>query len=227
MKLTRQIELAKSIVVLGIGGFGREALDVIQEMISVGRSDWEIAGAADSNASAENLQRLSARGVPFLGTEAELLRSTNPSYYIIGIGNPESRALAAARFDDAGWMPAIAIHPSATVGSESVIAPGTVICSGVQISTNVSIARHVHVNPNAIIGHDARISEFVSINPGAIVSGSVQVGRRALLGAGSIILQGLRVQDMALVGAGACVTREVGAGTTVVGIPARILEGQK
>ena len=53
------------------------------------------------------------------------------------------------------------------------------------------LGRHVHVNPNATIGHDAVLGAFVSVNPGAVVSGEVVVGEGTLLGASSTILQGL------------------------------------
>jgi len=49
----------------------------------------------------------------------------------------------------------------------------------------------------------------------------VSIGRNVWIGGGAIILPGVTVGDDAIVAAGAVVTRNVGAGTTVKGNPAR------
>ena len=88
----------------------------------------------------------------------------------------------------------------------------------------VSIGDGAIVNWNATIGHDARIGRFTVVNPGANISGNVDVGDGVLVGAGAVILQGLKIGDGATVGAGAVVTKDVVAGQTVVGVPARVVE---
>ena len=49
------------------------------------------------------------------------------------------------------------------------------------------------------------------------------VRRRANIGSGAVILCGVVIGEGALVGAGAVVTRDVAAGETVAGVPARVL----
>jgi maltose O-acetyltransferase len=49
----------------------------------------------------------------------------------------------------------------------------------------------------------------------------VTIGRNVWIGAGALILPGVSVGDDAIVGAGSVVTRDVAAGATVVGNPAR------
>ena len=51
------------------------------------------------------------------------------------------------------------------------------------------------------------------------------VERRVSIGSGAVILGGVRIGEGALVGAGAVVTRDVPAGETVAGSPARVLAG--
>ena len=49
----------------------------------------------------------------------------------------------------------------------------------------------------------------------------VRIGRNVWIGGGAIILPGVTIGDDALIGAGSVVTKDVAAGTTMVGNPAR------
>lgn len=53
----------------------------------------------------------------------------------------------------------------------------------------------------------------------------IHIGRNVWIGGGAIILPGVTIGDDAVIGAGSVVTRDVPAGCTVVGNPARVLGG--
>ncbi|MCR8669852.1 NeuD/PglB/VioB family sugar acetyltransferase [Agrococcus sp. HG114] len=204
---------------IGAGGFGREALDVVEAANRV-EPRWQVLGVIDDAPSSMALERLAARGVSHLGG-VDVLEGYERVEYLVAIGAPRTRAAIDARLLARGHTPAVVVHPTAVLGSQVVIGEGTVICSGVQVSTNVRLGRHVHLNPNATIGHDAVLDDFVSINPAAVISGEVCVQAQALIGAAAVVLQGLTVGAGAVVGAAACVTRDVAQAATVRGVPAR------
>lgn len=214
-------KVPQKVVVVGASGFGRESLDVLEAMISAGHN-IEILGVLDDSPSDENLRRLAAREIQYLGKVDDFLSEiSRDTQYLVGIGSPSIKSTIVEKFDAIGVKAFTAIHPWASIGSQIEIAPGVVVCSGATISTNVKLGRHVHLNPCVIVGHDSVLEDFVSVNPGGVVSGEVVVGEGVLVGATALILQQLSVGKDAVVGAGSVVTRSVPASVVVKGVPGR------
>lgn len=213
--------MSDRVVVVGASGFGRECLDVLEAMREAGR-DIDVVGVVDDGPDEFSQQLLQERDVPYLGPVSALRgMDSHALKYLLGIGSPQIRARLVKLVDEWGLAPFVAVHPSATFGSGSRVGAGAVVCAGVAVSSNVQFGEHVHLNPNATIGHDALLGDFVSVNPAAIVSGRVVLEQRVLLGTGSTVLQFLRVSEDSLVGAGAVVTKDVPPGVVVKGIPGR------
>ena len=86
---------------------------------------------------------------------------------------------------------------------ETVVGARTLICSG------------------AYVAHDVVIGEDCDIAPNAAVSGCCTIGDRVKVGVGAVLIPHVSVGDGARIGAGAVVTRDVPAGETWAGVPAR------
>jgi sugar O-acyltransferase (sialic acid O-acetyltransferase NeuD family) len=214
--------MTNRLVVVGAGGFGREALDVIDAVNRAGDAvKFDVIGIVDDKPSPDNLKRLSDRGVAYLGSVGDWLATGDDADYLIAVGSPAARKPLADRFDSAALRPATAIHPCAVIGSMASVGAGSIVCSGVQVSTNVRLGRHVHLNSSATIGHDSILGDFTSVNPAATVSGECILGYQTLVGAGAVILQGRRVGARCVVGAASCVTHDVEDDAVVKGVPAR------
>lgn len=206
------------LVIVGAGGFGREALDVLRAMDPDG-AQYEFAGfVAEDEPDPELLARIDAA---WLGPDRDFLRSPTASHYVIGIAAPRVRERLAGLFDAAGLEPATLIHPTATFGRDVVIGAGSVMAAGSGVTTNIRVGRHVHLDRLVTVGHDCRIGDFVTIHPGVVLSGGVTIASCSLLGTTSCVLPGRSVGSDVVVGAGALVTHDVADGTTVVGVPAR------
>lgn len=208
------------VVIIGASGFGRETLDTLEAMIAAG-APYQVAGVFDDGPSQQNIHRLNARNIPYLGTIDDWIASGVSQRYVLAIGAPSIRRRLVEKLDRLGARALTVVHPSAVLGSRAALGEGVVVCAGALISTNVHVGRHSHINPGAIIGHDAILGDFVSINPGATVSGEVHICQGTLVGAASTILQGLSIGPRVTIGAGAVLTRSAPADVVVKGIPGR------
>lgn len=208
------------LAVVGIGGHGRECLDLAEAVIADG-ADLEIVGVFDDNPTPLNVAHLERRGLGVLGGVDALIRRGTPMAVCIGIGTGRARAAVARSLLDCGFDFPVLRHPDATVGSDVELGPGTALFAGSRLTTNLRLGQHVHVGQNATVGHDCRLEDFVTLYPQAAVSGTVSVGAETTIGASAVVLQGLEIGRESLVGAGACVVRDVPSHVVVKGVPAR------
>ena len=111
------------------------------------------------------------------------------------------------------WLTGIEIHPGATIGRRVFIDHGMGI----------------------VIGETAEIGDDCTLYHGVTLGGtSWKTGKRhptlgsgVVIGAGAKILGPILVGDGAKIGSNAVVVRDVPAGATAVGIPARIVSGDQ
>jgi UDP-2-acetamido-3-amino-2,3-dideoxy-glucuronate N-acetyltransferase len=113
----------------------------------------------------------------------------------------------------------VEIQKNARIGRNCKLSSHTFVCEGVQIEDGVFIGHNVSfindrhpraTRPDGSLQTDADWK----VEP-------TRVGKGASIGTGSTILCGLTIGANAVVGAGSVVTRDVPAGATVAGNPAR------
>jgi UDP-perosamine 4-acetyltransferase len=148
------------------------------------------------------------------------LRSEGIDHFTVGLGHgPRARLFELGR--ESGLLPVTVIHPRAVISPRANIGAGGQIFATAVISPGAQLGENIIVNTGAIVEHDCVLGAHVHVAIGARLAGAVIVEDGVFIGAGSTILPGLRIGAGATVGAGAVVTKDVRAGHTVVGMPAR------
>ncbi len=208
--------MTKRLVVVGGGGHGREAVDVV-EAINRHCPTFELVGVIDDDGDVHGL--LARRGIPVIGA-TDALADTEADY-VIGLGSPEGRRKVDALATAVGVRPATLVHPTAVLGSDLRIGPGFLAAAHAQVTTNVTLGRHVHLNIGATVSHDCVLGDYVTLSPGAHVSGNVTLGDGVTLGVGAVVRQGIAIGAGTFVGAGAVVVDDLPPDVTAVGVPAR------
>ncbi len=203
------------VYVFGAGGHAKVVLSTLRA------AGYSVEGLFDDDLRKRGTEVL---GVPVLGSVAEA-QGTAPGQAVIAIGDNRTRRRLAT--DSVGWEWVTVVHPRAYVDPSAVLGPGTVVFAGAVVQPEAQIGAHVIVNTGATVDHDCQVDDYVHLGPGVRLGGAVCVEEGALVGIGTAVIPGARIGAWSVVGAGAVVVRDVAAGSTVAGVPARALEGKR
>jgi sugar O-acyltransferase (sialic acid O-acetyltransferase NeuD family) len=194
--------------IYGAGGHGKVVLDAMQ------------AAHIDCKGFVDDKEILSWAGLGVLKLSDLLLET--PIYFHLAIGSNKTREAIASKLDSASYF--TVVHPSAVIAKSAQIASGTFLAAHSIVAPDAKIGSHCIINHAAVIDHDCFVNDYSHIAPKSSLGGGVKVGKGVLIGAGAVVLPNIVIEDYAVIGAGAVVTRNVLAGMTVVGNPAKSIE---
>ncbi len=201
--------MSENVILIGAGGHGKVIADIVM------RAGAHVMGFLDDAPASD-----SVLGIPVLGPVSSWPQYCHNASFVLAIGaNGVRRRLAGEM--DVSWF--TAIHPSAQIGREAVIGPGTVIMANAVVNPQARIGAHCIVNTGAIVEHDNVIGDFVHLSPGAVLCGTVHVGEETHIGAGAVLKNNIRVCAGVVIGAGGVVIHDIETPGTYVGVPVRLL----
>lgn len=206
----------RQLVIIGAGGFGREVLDWACQAAAHGR-DWVVKGFLDDN----------PRALDGTGAEATVLgpiAAHQPGLdevFVCAMGNIAAKRRCVEALRAKGAIFTRVIHPSAVVAKSAILGEGVILCPHTVVTASARLGDHVAINLHSTVAHDAVVGDWCQLHCHVDITGGVVLGDGVLVGSHASVLPGIRVGDGAIVGAGATVMRDVPAGVTVYGAPAR------
>ncbi len=145
--------------------------------------------------------------------------------FVVGIGKPSLRLKLTSALIEMGGEPHTVVSTRANVGKfENSIGKGTSVLQQAIIENGNTIGDGVLVHVGTLVSHDVVVGDYTELSPYVKLLGKVKVGKLVSIGTGAIILPGIHIEDNAIIGAGSVVTKNVKAGETVVGVPAKPLK---
>lgn len=206
------------LIIIGASGFGREVAWLVERINSV-RATWNLLGFIDDN---PQLTGSTINGYRVLGTTDDIEQYLD-AYYVCAIGSSMVRESIVRRISNTykDIKFATLIDPSVISSDLVSIGEGSIVCAHTILTVNLSLGKHVIINLDCTVGHDAILGDYVTLYPSVNVSGATEIGRCSELGTGMQIIQGKKVGNCSIVGAGAVVIKDIPDNCTAVGSPAK------
>lgn len=209
--------------IYGASGFGRGVMPLARKQLScLASPDYELVFIDDGVSSAL------MNGHKVYNFEEFIKLAAQEKYVAVGIANSRIREKLVLKLDLLGIKPWSVYADTIIKMDEVNIGEGAVLCNYVHFTSNIQIGKYFHANYFSYIAHDCVIGDFVTFAPRVSCNGNVHIEDHAYIGTGAVLRQGtpdkpLIIGKGAIVGMGAVVTKDVPAGVTVVGNPARPL----
>jgi sugar O-acyltransferase (sialic acid O-acetyltransferase NeuD family) len=210
----------KEIIIIGAGGFAREVLWLISDINAMAEPIYQVNCLIGEEGAGALVSGMGT--FPIGGNDEWALKHFPPGTgFVVAIGDAQVRKKIAEAYEAAGFEAVTLIHPSVKLSTAVTIGVGSIICANVVLTVDIEIGRHALINLATTVGHDCRIGDFCTLSPGCHLSGGVHVGAGTELGTGVIVLPEVQIGRGCTLGAGAVVTKNLEAGLSAKGIPAR------
>ena len=213
--------MSQLIGIYGASGFGKEVMPLVRQHYSQLNQDHIVF--IDDGGRLEQLD-----GYKVLSYQQFMQHPATQKAVTIAIADSQVREKLNAKLVQDNIEIVNVIANNALQYDNIIMGKGSIICGFVHLTSNIKIGKGFHANIYSYIAHDCVIGDFVTFAPRVSCNGNVHIEDHAYIGTGAMLRQGtpdkpLIIGKGAIVGMGAVVTKDVPAGITVVGNPARPL----
>ena len=201
------------LIMIGAGGHALSVAD------SLNRAEAEIAGCVNE------VNDLTLPGVPLIARSLEEIPDPEGYAYFIAFGDNCNRKRWFDLLGGRGLKVISIIDPTARIAESAEIGTGCFIGKYAVVNAQAKIGNDCIINTRAVVEHEARLGDHAQLATGAIINGKDIVEELAFIGSGAVCNEKLRIGRGAVIGSGTVVIRDIPAGVTAVGNPARIIRG--
>lgn len=207
--------MEKILGIYGVGGGGREVLDLAHEINSSGPRWKEIVFIDDGEVPPI------VNGVKVYKYEQAVEKYQSCLEIIIGIGEPSVREKLYRKIQQDKIAMATLIHPSVQIPDTTFIGRGVSIKKGSVVSCNVTIKDNSYIQWYVMIGHDCVLEEGTAVSSLCNIAGGTHIGKYTYIGMSTCIRECVSIGDNSIISMASAVYNDIPAGVIALGNPAR------
>ncbi|MFT5601454.1 MAG: sugar O-acyltransferase (sialic acid O-acetyltransferase NeuD family) [Flavobacteriales bacterium] len=204
-------------VIFGAGGFAKEAMLCLEDMLASGDSETENTCCFAVDDQYYDKEELLGRPVI---KKSEL--NFKKCYVVIAVGDPVKRKKIVDSLPLETCFFNI-IHPSASISRNCIVGLGSIITHNTVLTCDIEIGKHAHININATIGHDTKIGDFFTCSPGVNISGNCTIKDFVYIGTNASLKENTTICDSVTIGMGSSVIKDITEAGVYIGTPSRKL----
>lgn len=208
----------KNLIIVGASGLGRVLLAQCRGDAACGR-DWTVKGFLDDRGTILDGYNT---GIAIIGDPLSYVPRPD-DVFLVALGEPREKRRYAAPLLDRGAS-FVNLTTEITRGDNVVMGRGNIFEPKVYFASDIRVDDFVTIGALTIVGHDVHIGSFSHISSFVMIGGWVDIGPGATIHPHTTILPKVRIGEGATVGAGSVVVRNVPAGSTVMGNPAKVFD---
>ncbi|WP_314318999.1 N-acetylneuraminate synthase [Fusobacterium pseudoperiodonticum] len=202
----------EKLVIIGAGGYAKSVLD------SLNKEKYEVVGFLDNKKKGHHL------GVPIIASSLDEIKNSNEFVYFISIGDNKKRKFWYSEVKKRNLKVISIIDKSAIISKEVTYGPGLFVGKLAVINNDAHIGENVIINTKALVEHGVHIGNHSNVSTNTTINGDVHIGNECFIGSSSVINGQLMIGDSCTIGSGTVVIHNINYGSTVVGVPGRIIK---
>lgn len=203
--------MTKRLIIVGGGGFAREAYTWASDCAAAGRVP-PVAGYLDD--AGDVLAHAERYAMPYLGT-IDGFDVGAGDRFLLALGSPHTKRIVRERLLVRGATFPTVIHPTCIITPTCTIEEGAFLCVGCIIAPDSTVGAFVTMNTGSGTGHDATVGAFSVLASRVAIGGEARIEEDVSIGSGVEVLPRIRIGRGATIGPGSVLYRSVPAGATM------------
>lgn len=208
----------KNLIIIGARGYGREVHDLAKQCSGY-NTEYTIKGFLDDKSEALD----GFENYPEIISGVEEYEIQDNDVFVCALGSVQWKKHYVELILSKGGEFINLIHPSSALNTNAVIGNGVLIFMYSNISNDCVIDDFVTIQGFVGLGHDTKIGKWSHLNSYSFTGGFAVLEEEVCLNTRATILPNITVRKGATVGAASLVIKNVKEGTTVFGVPAKVL----